>query len=78
MRRSAAKIAAGKNRGKLRRSQPEEDIELTDMGLLREMLGKGEKALLDEMVKGQCSGRASAEAAPEKENTGGSPCGDAV
>lgn len=31
-------------------SQPEEDIELTDMGLLREMLEK-EKALLDEMVK---------------------------
>lgn len=31
-------------------SQPEEDIELTDMGLLREMLEK-EKALLDEMIK---------------------------
>lgn len=42
--------SSGEEPGEVATSQPEEDIELTDMGLLREMLEK-EKALLDEMVK---------------------------
>lgn len=42
--------SSGEEPGEVATSQPEEDIELTDMGLLREMLEK-EKALLDEMIK---------------------------
>ena len=42
--------SSGEEPGEVATSQPEEDTELTDMGLLREMLEK-EKALLDEMVK---------------------------
>lgn len=42
--------SSGEEPGEVATSQPEEDTEPTDMGLLREMLEK-EKALLDEMVK---------------------------